>query len=292
MMKNELINVEEVLDLMLDAVCVVDKQGTFVFVSAAFEQIFGYKADEVVGKKMINYVYAGDHHKTHNAVTSLLSGDMVNPRFENRWLRKDGEVVHILWSVRWSEQHQVRIAVAHDITERKVMEEQLHYMARHDVLTGLPNRSLLMDQLEKVIVSATRDNTFFSLLFIDINGFKAVNDTHGHETGDKLLCAIAKRLSASVRHYDTVGRLGGDEFLIILDNLSSSHETVRIKNKVLTEFKAVFKLGDVLLNISPSIGIANYPEHGQTDHELIKYADQAMYKNKQRGLDNVTYLPQ
>ena len=199
--------------------------------------------------------------------------------------------VHILWSVRWSEQHQVRIAVAHDITERKVMEEQLHYMARHDVLTGLPNRSLLMERLEKVIISATTNNTFFSLLFIDINGFKAVNDTHGHETGDKLLCAIAKRLSASVRHYDTVGRLGGDEFLIILDNLSSSHETVRIKNKVLTEFKAVFKLDDVLLNISPSIGIANYPEHGQTDHELIKYADQAMYKNKQQGLDNVTYLP-
>lgn len=171
------------------------------------------------------------------------------------------------------------------------MEEQLQYMARHDVLTGLPNRSLLMERLEKVIISATTNNTFFSLLFIDINGFKAVNDTHGHETGDKLLCAIAKRLSASVRHYDTVGRLGGDEFLIILDNLRSSHETVRIKNKVLTEFKDVFKLGDVLLNISPSIGIANYPEHGQTDHELIKYADQAMYKNKQQGLDNVTYLP-
>lgn len=96
MIKNELINVEEVLDLMLDAVCVVDKQGTFVFVSAAFEQIFGYTADEVVGKKMINYVYEGDHYKTHNAVTSLLSGETVNPRFENRWMRKDGQVVHIL----------------------------------------------------------------------------------------------------------------------------------------------------------------------------------------------------
>ncbi|MBH0038023.1 diguanylate cyclase domain-containing protein [Pseudoalteromonas sp. SWN166] len=291
MEKNELINVEEVLDLMLDAVCVVDKQGTFVFVSAAFEQIFGYTADEVVGKKMINYVYEGDHYKTHNAVATLLSGETVNPRFENRWIRKNGQIVHILWSVRWSEQHQVRIAVAHDITERKIMEEQLYYLAGHDVLTGLPNRSLLMDRLQSTLIKAQRNDSFFSLLFIDIDGFKAVNDTYGHSVGDKLLHSIAIRLSSVIREYDTVGRLGGDEFLIILDNLKSLTEADFIKLKLLAQFKATFTLDELSLNISPSIGIANYPEHGQTDHELIKHADQAMYKNKQRGLDNVAYLP-
>ncbi|CAM2907276.1 diguanylate cyclase domain-containing protein [Pseudoalteromonas distincta] len=291
MMKNELINVEEVLDLMLDAVCVVDKQGTFVFVSAAFEQIFGYTADEVVGKKMINYVYEGDHYKTHNAVATLLSGETVNPRFENRWIRKNGQIVHILWSVRWSEQHQVRIAVAHDITERKIMEEQLYYLAGHDVLTGLPNRSLLMDRLQSTLIKAQRNDSFFSLLFIDIDGFKAVNDTYGHSVGDKLLHSIAIRLSSVIREHDIVGRLGGDEFLIILDNLKSLTEADFIKLKLLAQFKAAFTLDELSLNISPSIGIANYPEHGQTDHELIKHADQAMYKNKQRGLDNVAYLP-
>lgn len=280
MIKSGLVDLQEVLDLMLDAVCVVDKQGTFVFVSAAFERIFGYPANEVVGKKMINYVYSGDHQKTHNAIASLLSGELINPRFENRWLRKDGQLVHILWSVRWSEEHQVRIAVAHDITERKEMEEQLYYMAGHDALTGLPNRSLLMDRLQKVIVKAHRDNLFFSLLFIDINGFKAVNDTYGHNVGDKLLHSIAQRLSNVMREYDTVGRLGGDEFLIILDNLKSPTESVVIRRKILAQFKAEFQLDELSLNISPSIGIANYPNDGQTDHQLIKYADQAMYKIK------------
>jgi len=289
MTKNEFINLEEVLNLMLDAVCVVDKQGTFVFVSAAFEQIFGYKADEVVGEKMINYVYESDHHKTYNAVDSLLSGEVINPRFENRWLRKDGEVVNILWSVRWSEEHQVRVAVAHDITERKKMEEQLYYIARHDVLTGLPNRSLLMERLQKAIIKAQKENSFFSLLFIDIDGFKAVNDTYGHDVGDKLLHSIAQRLNSVTRECGTVGRLGGDEFLIILDNLNSQSEANIIKRKILAQFKMVFKFDDVYLNISPSIGIANYPDNGETDHQLIKYADQAMYKIKKSGENKATY---
>ncbi|WP_024611605.1 sensor domain-containing diguanylate cyclase [Pseudoalteromonas sp. TB64] len=289
MTKNEFINLEEVLNLMLDAVCVVDKQGTFVFVSAAFEQIFGYKADEVVGEKMINYVYESDHHKTYNAVDSLLSGEVINPRFENRWLRKDGEVVNILWSVRWSEEHQVRVAVAHDITERKKMEEQLYYIARHDALTELPNRSLLMERLQKAIIKAQKENSFFSLLFIDIDGFKAVNDTYGHDVGDKLLHSIAQRLNSVTRECDTVGRLGGDEFLIILDNLNSPSEANIIKRKILAQFKMVFKFDDVYLNISPSIGIANYPDNGETDHQLIKHADQAMYKIKKSGENKATY---
>lgn len=283
MKKNELINLDDILNLMLDAVCIVDKHGTFIFVSAAFEKIFDYKADEVIGTNMINYVFPDDHHKTLNAVTALLSKDTVNPCFENRWIRKDGKLVHILWSVRWSELHQVRIAVAHDITERKVMEEQLQHLAWHDTLTGLPNRSLLMDRLNKAIIRARRDSMFFSLLFIDINDFKVINDTYGHSIGDSLLHAVAQRLLKVIRKYDTVGRLGGDEFLIILDHLKSPEETEIIKCKILNQFKKTFYLDELHLNISPSIGVANYPNHGQTDHQLIKYADQAMYKIKRKA---------
>jgi diguanylate cyclase (GGDEF)-like protein/PAS domain S-box-containing protein len=287
--KNALIDLEVVLDLMLDAVCVVDKQGTFVFVSAAFEKIFGYKSDEVLGKPMLNYVYPGDHHKTLITVAALLSGDISNSRFENRWVRKDGQVIYILWSVCWSEAHQVRIAVAHDITERKKMEEQLYYMAGHDALTGLPNRSLLMDRLQATIVKAQRENTFFSVLFIDIDSFKTVNDTYGHTVGDKLLHCIASRLLNVVREYDTVGRLGGDEFLIVLEKLNQPNDAAIIKRKILAQFQPIFKLDDLELHISPSIGIANYPEHGITDHQLIKYADQAMYKIKKSGTEQVTH---
>jgi diguanylate cyclase (GGDEF)-like protein/PAS domain S-box-containing protein len=249
-------------------------------VSAAFEQIFGYKPDEVIGRPMINYVYPDDYHKTHEAVASLLSGELVNPRFENRWIKKDGQIIYILWSVRWSADHQLRIAVAHDITERKEMEEQLYYMAKHDVLTGLPNRYLVMDTLQTSIVEANKNNSFFSVLFIDINGFKAVNDTHGHHVGDKLLQSIAIRLLNTITDNDTVGRLGGDEFLIVLNNLNELNGAVAVKNKILTAFGLIFELGDFQLSISPSIGIANYPENGKTDHQLIKYADQAMYISK------------
>ena len=289
MIKNELIELEEVLDLMLDAVCVVNKVGKFVFVSAAFEQIFGYKAAEVVGKPMIDYVYKGDHNKTYNAVASLLSGETTHSRFENRWVRKDGQIIHILWSVCWSSDHQVRIAVAHDITERKKMEEQLYYMAGHDGLTGLPNRSLLMDRLQAAIIKAERENTLFSILFIDINGFKAINDTYGHLMGDKLLQHIAQRLLSVVREYDTVGRLGGDEFLIVLEGLSSAGDTTAIKRKIIGQFQQPFKLDELSLNVSPSIGIANYPTHGETDHQLIKHADQAMYKIKRMSANSIDY---
>ena len=162
-------------------------------------------------------------------------------------------------------EHQVRLR-AHDINERKKMEEQLYYIARHDALTELPNRSLFMERLAESNYKSAKRNSFFSLLFIDIDGFKAVNDTNGHDVGDKLFIALHNGSLARYEGHGTVGRLGGDEFLIILDNLNSPSEVRYYKSIILAQFKMVFKFGDVYLNISPSIGIANYPEHGKTDH--------------------------
>ncbi|WP_336246464.1 PAS domain-containing protein [Shewanella sp. OMA3-2] len=143
----DLTALKDVMDLMLDAVCVVNKDGYFVFVSAAFEDIFGYSPNEVINKPMIDFVYPEDGVKTLNVVDKLISGENQR-RFENRWVRKDGKIVDILWSARWSEEHQFRIAIAHDITERKQMEQQLHYVAGHDPLTQLPNRALLFERLQ------------------------------------------------------------------------------------------------------------------------------------------------
>lgn len=286
MNKNELVSLNDVLELMLDAVCVVDKQGRFVFVSAAFEDIFGYAPDEVIGKQMIDFVYKDDLEITLDTVAILLSGAS-KPRFENRWVRKDGRVVYILWSVRWSDSHQYRIAVAHDITERKEFEKQLQHMVGHDQLTGLPNRMLLLDRIQTSLAKAERQPIELSLLFIDIDGFKHVNDTYGHLVGDKLLQSISERLLTCVRGSDTVGRLGGDEFVVVLNAISQREDVIHIAEKIREQTKKAFIIDGLTLHLGSSVGVASYPENGSSDMQLLQYADQAMYRAKSAGGNKV-----
>ena len=278
----DVVALRDVMDLMLDAVCVVDKAGNFVFVSAAFEDIFGYSPDEVIGKPMLDHVYPEDGIKTLKVVESLLSGKKL-PRFENRWVRKDGKIIDILWSARWSEDHQFRIAVAHDITERKLMEQQLHYIAGHDPLTELPNRALLFGRLQTSLGLARREGSHLSLLFIDIDGFKHVNDSYGHLVGDKLLKNIAQRLRDCVRKSDTVGRFGGDEFVVVLNGIDSVDSVLFIAENIRLELEKTYQFDGLNLQLSPSIGVARYPDNGADEQQLIQYADQAMYRAKNAG---------
>lgn len=282
----DLVALRDVMDLMLDAVCVVDKAGTFVFVSAAFEDIFGYSPDEVIGKPMIDHVYPEDGIKTLKVVESLMEGKK-QPRFENRWVRKDGKIIDILWSARWSEDHQFRIAIAHDITERKLMEQQLHYIAGHDPLTELPNRALLFGRLQTSLGLARREGSHLSLLFIDIDGFKHVNDSYGHLVGDKLLKNIAQRLRDCVRKSDTVGRFGGDEFVVVLNGIDSFDNVLVITENIRAQLEKTYQFDDLNLQLSPSIGVARYPDNGDDEQQLLQYADQAMYRAKNAGGNRV-----
>ena len=287
MKNNELaISLADVMELMLDAVCVVDRDGGFVFVSAAFEDMFGYAPHEVIGKPMVNMVYPDDRERTLGIAESVVDGHML-PRFENRWVRKDGKVVNVLWSARWSEEHQVRIAVAHDITERKEMEAQLLYAAGHDDLTDLPNRTLLLDRLQASLTLAEREQAGLSVLFIDIDGFKDINDGYGHAVGDLLLQQIAKRLGACVRKSDTVGRLGGDEFLIILNKVSNTESATLVAEKIRAMLAEAFVIEGSSLLVSASIGVARYPENGKEPLDLVQSADHAMYQAKNYGGDKV-----
>ncbi|MDO3381069.1 diguanylate cyclase domain-containing protein [Gilvimarinus algae] len=282
MKSGKLFDLADVLDLMLDAVCVVDRDGRFLFVSAAFEQIFGYKPSEVLGKPMIDLVYPEDRERTLSKVDTLLAGEP-SPHFENRWVRKDGRVVHVLWTAQWSEKHQARIAVAHDITERKKMEGRLQHLAVHDQLTNLPNRVLLQDRIATALASARRDSNQLALLFIDLDGFKHVNDSCGHSVGDRLLQEVARRLERCVRESDTVGRWGGDEFLVLLSSISAVSDAERVAENIRLSLARPYNLNGELLNLAPSIGIAHYPEHGGGEQTLIQCADHAMYKAKKAG---------
>lgn len=280
------LHLADVMELMVDPVCVVDRFGYFVFVSAAFEDMFGYHPQEVIGKRMIDMVHPDDKQETLGLVETIIA-EQVLPGIENRWMHKEGRVVNVLWSARWSEEHQVRIAVAHDITERKAMEALLMHAACHDDLTDLPNRSLLLDRLKAAITLADIKQTVFSVLFIDIDGFKDINDNHGHAIGDALLKKIAKRLFDCVRKSDTVGRLGGDEFLVILNEATDVEHVTLVAEKIRHRLAKDFTVEGIKVNVASSIGVARYPDDGHEPLTLIQAADHAMYLAKHSGGDQV-----
>ncbi|WPN45973.1 MULTISPECIES: GGDEF domain-containing protein [unclassified Pseudomonas] len=426
------------IDLLLDAVCAVDKQGRFVFVSAACERIFGYCPDELIGQSMIDLVHPADRQRTLDAAREIMGGEP-KLNFENRYMRKDGRVVHILWSARWSEVDQLRIAVARDITERKQAEsrqaalyaiseaahaaedllalfkrihmiigewlpalnfsvalydehcaqlnfpyhvddqepqpgqpgtltgrlcaevirsgqpilltpdqiapgfealmsahdapcwlgvplnsqkgtigalivksipggeryteqdmellqyvcaqvataierKQLHtrlqHMAQYDQLTQLPNRELLRDRLKASLEIAQETNGRLALLYVDLDRFKQVNDTHGHAVGDMLLQAVANRLKGCVRETDTVARIGGDEFVVLLHSIHAPEDTDIVVGKIRQVLVQPLRLDGHSLCIQPSIGVAQYPDHGTEEKQLFRHADEAMYTAK------------
>lgn len=432
----------KVMDLLLDAVCVVDLEGRFVFVSAACEHIFGYTQAELIGRNMIDLVHPADRERTLETAEDIMSGRS-RTHFENRYVRKDGKVVHIMWSARWSESDRLRLAVARDVTElrraermqnalyqiseaahsaeglfalyqhihriiddllpasnffvalhdsstntlsfpyfvdereqapapqllvpdtpiakiidtgqpllmtsgrtnatsntesaaedhylgwlgvplisqkgvmgalvvqsysaevcytdehkdllhfvstqvaaaieRKQTETRLFYLAHHDALTDLPNRILFNDRFDMALKRARRDGEHLTLLYLDLNGFKQVNDSFGHRAGDLLLCEVAQRLAQCVRESDTIGRVGGDEFTVLLTNTGGSACVDIIVEKIRAAINVPFEFNGKSLTISTSIGTAVYPEQGGEREQLYHHADASMYAAKERG---------
>ena len=414
-------------DLLLDAICMVDKDGRFVFVSAACERIFGYTQREMIGMVMLDLVAPADRQRTLAAARAIMDGH-AQAHFENRYIRKDGSLVHIMWSARWSEADQMRVAVARDITvlkqarqkqaalyaiseaahasedlatlfrhihqilgellpaaglymtlldqqgqpeefssradqqqtappcdlarllacevlaggqplrpgtgpasghghwlavplttarrtigalllhggsdvgsyteqdqellqfvakqiatviERKQLHAHMQFMAMHDELTGLPNRRLFHDRLHTAFARAQRKQERLSLLFLDLDGFKLVNDEHGHACGDLLLQAVAKRLRLCLRESDTLARLGGDEFVVLLENNAQGADVLLVEQKIHAALALDFALDNGrCLRTAASIGCAHYPEHGDSTQLLLRHADQAMYAAK------------
>ena len=430
--------VANVIDLLLDAVCMVDISGRFTFVSAACESIFGYTQEEMIGKLMIDLVVPADRARTLAAARNIMNGES-HINFENQYLRKDGSIAHIMWSARWSEPDQLRVAVARDVTalkqaqamqaalyaiseaahasddladlfqcshtiigellpatafgvalfdtagqhlnfayyqdhstppqaslmrllceevmqraaplllepgatavlpaqlqaaanalaggalavplttpkgivgvialyrgtggpcytasdrdllqfvadqlaaaiQRKQLHAQMHFMAMHDELTRLPNRRLFHDRLDTALARAQRHQQGLSLLFIDLNRFKQVNDRYGHACGDLLLQHVARRIASCLRASDTLARLGGDEFVVVLENIAVPSDAEMLMKMIHLALAPPVDLGEGSpLQVSVSIGIAHYPEHGDDRPTLVSHADQSMYAAK------------
>lgn len=269
-------------NLLLDAVFVVDQDDQIVFVSDACETLLGYRADELVGTAITDYVHPDDLGTTRASIVRVMEGQPHND-FGNRYIHKDGTIVYILWSARFSEEDGVRIGVARDVTALRQTEEKLRFLAHHDPLTGLTNRALFRDRLELAMRNAHRHQSSLALLFLDLNDFKRINDTHGHAMGDRVLCMIARRLEDCTRETDTVGRMGGDEFTVLLTDIQSVEAVSEKVEQIIAAVTA--PLGAEFGNIKPpscSIGVACYPADGEDADTLLSHADDNMYQLKRQ----------
>ena len=276
---------------MDEAVMVTNMDNLIISVNPAFTVITGYAASEVIGKNP-RLLASGSHGADYyQQMREQLANDG-NWHGEIRNRRKSGKLF-----VEWLSIKQVRdgqglpthyVSVFSDISERKADEERMQHLAHFDVLTGLPNRALFSDRLRQTLAKARRDKTRIALMFIDLDKFKPVNDLLGHHVGDLLLKAVAARLAECVRRAsDTVGRMGGDEFVVMLPEIDSVHDATVVAEKILHALGLTFEIGAHRIDISSSIGIAIFPEHGQDENALLTRADAAMYQAKQGGRNRV-----
>ncbi|MBC2688579.1 MULTISPECIES: sensor domain-containing diguanylate cyclase [Pseudomonas] len=270
----------KLIHLMLDTVFVVDRDNQIAFVSDACETLLGYRADEMIGTPITGYMHPDDLAATRASIVRVMNGQP-HVDFRNRYVRKDGAIVHILWAAFWSEEVGARIGVARDVTALWQAEQELRFLAHHDPLTQLTNRSLFNDRLDAALHAAHRHQSTLALLFLDINDFKQINDIHGHAAGDRVLCTVARRLQACVRETDTVARMGGDEFTVLLTDIQSpdavAHKVAQILAVMAEPLGAEFGAIDMP---SCSIGVACYPADGQDADTLLSHADGEMYRVK------------
>lgn len=272
----------KLINLMLDAVFVVAPDNEIVFVSDACEGLLGYRADELIGTPITDYMHPDDLPETIASIARVMNGQS-HRDFRNRYIHKNGGIVSILWSARWSPEERVRIGVARDVTALRQAEEKLTFLAHHDPLTGLTNRALFNDRLDSAVRAAHRHQSGLALLFVDVDDFKHINDTHGHAAGDRVLCAIARRLEGCVRATDTVARIGGDEFTVLLTDFHSEDAVSRKVEQIVAAMAEPLPAEfDGIQMPSCSIGVARYPADGLDPDALLSHSDRDMYRLKGR----------
>ncbi|MDI6816015.1 MAG: PAS domain S-box protein [Actinomycetota bacterium] len=279
--------VEQLYRVMPSAVFTVDRESLITSFNDKAVQITGYEASEIIGRKCSEFALEPCTNKC-----GLFSSDVQKPIMgrECTIRRKDGEIRTLSKNVdvvRDADGNVIGgVESFEDITERKHAEEMLNYMAFYDLLTDLPNRTLLSDRLILAIANAHRSGNMMALLFLDLDRFKTINDTLGHTVGDKLLQQVADRLKGCLREGDTIARLGGDEFTLLLPQIVTVDDATSVAQKIIDVLKPPFGFDGRELHITTSIGIALYPSDGKDVQSLLKNADIALYRAKEQGRNN------
>lgn len=276
-----------------EGMMVTDADGVILTVNPAFSLLSGYTEKELVG------------HRSYELTSSRNDKEFFDRMFDcvtnsgywkgELWQQnREGEeyLVSMLVNTVYDEQGNPfrYVALLSDITQKKASEKLMWRQANFDALTGLPNRRMFHEHLRQEMKKTDRSQLPMALVFVDLDYFKEINDTLGHDKGDLLLKEVATRLSGSVRSTDTVARLGGDEFTVILSELHNAGDVVRTAQEILKKMSTPFQLGENIAQISSSIGITLYPEDGKDAETLIKNADQAMYAAKQQGRNRFNYF--
>lgn len=269
-----------------EGILITDAHGTIIEVNDTFSRITGYSRNEVLGKNPRILQSGRQAPEFYVEMWQAISqncywtGEMWNRR-------KNGEVYAEMLTISAvydaNQNMQNYVALFTDITSMKEHQRELEHIAHYDALTDLPNRILLSDRLKQAMVQTQRRNQSLAVLFIDLDGFKAVNDLHGHKVGDELLITVSHRMRDALREGDTLARIGGDEFVAILVDLNQPQECEPFLERVLQAAAMPVVVGDAILHVSASIGVAIYPQENADADLLLRHADQAMYKAKQTG---------
>ncbi|HZV82014.1 MAG TPA: diguanylate cyclase, partial [Geobacteraceae bacterium] len=288
-----------------DIIYTLDDKGCFTFINGRVESLLGFSREELIGcpyftivhdDDLERAVYAFNERRSDHRATTNLEVRLKCKKDNNYRIFEDRHVVTMLSAVgiyennsasdevaKQTKRYLGTYGVARDITERKLAEETINFQALHDHLTHLPNRRLFRDRLELAITQAKRSGGMLAVMFIDLDRFKLVNDTHGHAEGDELLKNVAQRLRGCMRAGDTLARQGGDEFTALLPDLHSEENATVIAQKIIDDFNLPYHVVGNEFRATASIGIALYPRDGETADTLLRNADIAMYKVKGNG---------
>ncbi|MDK9719904.1 MAG: EAL domain-containing protein [Rhodospirillales bacterium] len=270
----------------VEGIVVTDADGIILSVNPAFTDITGYTAEEAVGETP--RILKSDHHD--NAFYAEMWSELKRcGKWQGElWNRRKNGEAFLEWqsitAIQDSEGKPLRyVAVFNDVTELRKKDERIKHQAYHDALTGLPNRLLLQDRLDHAIDLAKRDRSHLGLMFLDLDRFKTINDSLGHDVGDQLLQAVAERLRGCVRKSDTLARLGGDEFVLVLPDTTGTSEVAHVAEKIIRELVVPLQLSGHEVHVTTSLGIALFPDDGLDAKTLMKNADMAMYQAKEAG---------
>ncbi len=269
-----------------DVILVSDEGQTIRYASPSVERVMGHRPETLVGTSAADHIHPEDEERFRTMEAEVRRKSGASPTMEFRWRHSDGSWhSHEAIGNNLLREPSVRGVVFNlrDVTERKALEDQLTHQAFHDSLTGLPNRNLFMDRVEQALRRSKRRNKAVATLFMDLDNFKVVNDTLGHALGDKLLTGIAERLAGCLRMEDTAARFGGDEFTILLEDISGEEAAVRVAERVEAALAEPFRLGGREVFVTTSIGVSLNIFGTERPEDLLCHADIAVYHAKERG---------
>jgi diguanylate cyclase (GGDEF)-like protein/PAS domain S-box-containing protein len=268
----------------------IGPDGRFLHANRRVCEMLGYTSEELLSKTVKDISHPDDRNATDHKLLELRSGRIDSLKAEKRYLHKDGSAVWVRITIAEKRDGggdlRYDVSIIEDITERKRAESRIEYLATHDEMTGLPNRSSFLQMLNQAVHTSKRHGRHFAVLFIDLDRFKAINDSLGHEAGDTLLKTMAARFTEAIRKSDVVARLGGDEFIVLVNDVSEMEDIALVARQLISAALKPVTIKGQDCRVTASVGVATFPDDADDAEQLIKNADMAMYLAKEEGKNN------